>query len=463
MKLSNLSASSVLPSMEKTLSGLAAGFALVLAAAAPVSAAVEIERVVSPGGIEAWLVQDHRNPIIAMEFSFKGGAALDPADKAGLSTMTAALIDEGAGELDSQGFRGLMDENSIGLSFNAGRDEFSGSLRTLAETKDLAFNLARLALTSPRFDEEAVARIRSQIMVGLEREKESPDAIAGKALRTLFFDDHPYGRSSGGTVETVPAITVGDMRALVRERFSLDRLKIAVIGSVTPEELATLLDRTFGELPATSDLPVVPDVAVAGTGDVIVVDKNLPQSVVTFGHQGVKRSDPDYYAAYVVNYILGGGGMSSRLYEEVREKRGLAYSVYSYLNPLDHAALLVGGVATQNARVSESLEIIKAEWKRMAEEGPSAQDLADAKTFLTGSFPLRLSGSDRIAGMMLGMQIQGLGIDYLERRNSYIEAVTLEQAQRVAAELFKPEALTVVVVGRPENVTATRAAPDGSS
>ncbi|WP_282607501.1 pitrilysin family protein [Pelagibius sp. Alg239-R121] len=448
--------------MKNVVSSLAVSVAVVFLTAAPANA-VEIERVVSPGGIEAWLVQDHRNPIIAMEFAFKGGAAQDPADKAGLSGMTAALIDEGAGELDSQGFRGLMDENSIGLSFDAGRDEFSGSLRSLTETKDLAFNLMRLALTSPRFDEEAVARIRSQIMVGLAQRKESPDAIAGKTLRALFFGDHPYGQATEGTMESVPAITVEDMQALVRERFALDRLKIAVVGDLTPEELATLLDRTFGGLRKTSSLPPIPDTEVMGTGDLVVVDKNLPQSVVSFGHQGIKRSDPDYYAAYVVNYVLGGGGMSSRLYEEIREKRGLAYSVYSYLNPLDHASLIGGGVATQNARVSETLDILRAEWKRMADAGLSAEDLADAKTFLTGSFPLRLSGSDRIAGMMLGMQIQGLGIDYLDMRNSYIEAVTLEQAQRVARELFKPEALTVVVVGRPENVKATRPAPDGAS
>lgn len=452
----------VMPMLKAAFMGLAAGVAAVVLSAGTVLA-VEIERVVSPGGIEAWLVQDHRNPIIAFEFAFKGGTAQDPADKAGLSSMTAGLIDEGAGELDSQGFRGLMDENSIGLSFRAGRDEFTGSLRSLTETKDLAFDLLRLALTAPRFDEEAVERIRSQIMVGLERDKESPNAIAGKTLRTLFFGDHPYGRPGDGSVETVPNITVADMQELVRTRFALDRLKIAVVGNLTPEELATLLDKTFGELPKTTSLRAIPDMEIAAVGDVVVVEKNLPQSVVSFGHQGIKRDDPDYYAAYVVNYILGGGGMSSRLYGEIREKRGLAYSVYSYLNPLDHAALIGGGVATQNARVSESIEVLRAEWKRMAEEGPSAEDLASAKTFLTGSFPLRLSGSDRIAGMMLGMQIQGLGIDYLDMRNSYIEAVTLDQARRVAKELFKPEALTVVVVGRPENVTATRPAPDGSS
>lgn len=451
-----------MPMLKTAFTGLATALVAAVLSTGTVLA-VEIERVVSPGGIEAWLVQDHRNPIIAVEFAFKGGTALDPADKAGLSTMTAGLIDEGAGELDSQGFRGLMDENSIGLSFDAGRDEFTGSLRTLTETKDLAFNLLRLALTAPRFDDDAVERIRSQIMVGLVQDKESPNAIAGKTLRTLFFGDHPYGRPGDGSVETVPSITVSDMQELVRTRFALDRLKIAVVGNLTPEELATLLDRTFGELPKTSNLPEIPDTDIAAAGDVVVVEKNLPQSVVSFGHQGIKRDDPDYYAAYVVNYILGGGGMSSRLYGEIREKRGLAYSVYSYLHPLDHAALIGGGVATQNARVSESIDVLRAEWKRMAEEGPSAEDLANAKTFLTGSFPLRLSGSDRIAGMMLGMQIQGLGIDYLDMRNSYIEAVTLDQAQRVARDLFKPDALTVVVVGRPENVTATRPAPDGSS
>ena len=462
MNFTRLSERPVMPMLKNAFSGLAAGLVLTMLSTGSVLA-VEIERVVSPGGIEAWLVQDHRNPIIAVEFAFKGGAALDPADKSGLSSMTAGLIDEGAGELNSQGFRGLMDENSIGLSFDAGRDEFSGSLRSLTETKDLAFNLLRLALTAPRFDDEAIERIRSQIMVGLAQDKESPDAIAGKTLRTLFFGDHPYGRPQDGSMETVPKITVADMQELVRTRFALDRLKIAVVGDLTPEELATLLDRTFGGLPKTSNLPEIPDTDVAAAGDVVVVEKNLPQSVVSFGHQGIKRDDPDFYAAYVVNYILGGGGMSSRLYSEIREKRGLAYSVYSYLSPLDHAALIGGGVATQNARVSESIEVLRAEWKRMADEGPSAQDLADAKTFLTGSFPLRLSGSDRIAGMMLGMQTQGLGIDYLDMRNSYIEAVTLEQAQRVARELFKPDALTVVVVGRPENVTATRQAPDGSS
>jgi zinc protease len=450
------------PMMRKAIAGMAAGVVLTFLTAGSV-AAIEIERVVSPGGIEAWLVQDHRNPIVAVEFAFKGGASLDPAGKSGLASLTAALIDEGAGEMDSQAFRGQMDENSIGLSFSAGRDEFTGSLSSLSETRDLAFDLLRLALSEPRFDADAVARIRSQVMVGLVQQEESPDAIAGKALRTLFFGDHPYGRDQEGTIKSVQDITVEDMQTLVKERFALDSLKISVVGDLTPEELSALLDRTFGGLPKTSDRPAIPDIEIVATGDLVVIEKNLPQSVVTFGQQGIRRNDPDYYAAYIVNYILGGGGMSSRLYKEIREKRGLAYSVYSYLNPLDHAALIAGGVATQNARVSESLEVLRAEWKRMADEGPSAQDLAEAKTFLTGSFPLRLSGSDQIAGMVLGMQLADLGIDYLDQRNSYIEAVTLEQAQRVARELFKPESLTVVVVGRPENVKATRPAPDGNT
>ena len=206
----------------------------------------------------------------------------------------------------------------------------------------------------------------------------------------------------------------------------------------------------------------LPEVNPSADGGTIVIDKEVPQSVVALGQSGLRRDDPDYYTAYAVNYILGGGGFASRLYEEVREKRGLAYGVYSYLQPLDHSALVVSGVATGNARVAESIEIIRAEWAHMAAEGPTAEELENAQTFLTGSFPLRFDSTGALADILAGMQFEDLGIDYLERRNGYIEAITLEDARRVAGALFKPEELTAVVVGQPENVEATRAAPDGS-
>lgn len=450
--------------LQRLLTSLLVATALVITGLSAVTArAVEVQRVVSPGGIEAWLVEDHTNPIIALELAFRGGAALDPADKPGLAYMVSSLIDEGAGPLDSQSFQGELDNLSISLRFSAGVDNFSGSLETLTENRDRAFELLRLAMTEPRFDTEPVERIRSQIISRLSREAEDPDAIAGRTLRRLMFGDHPYARPSRGTESSIARITTEDLRAFVDRRFGRDQLFVGVVGDITPEDLAKALDETFLALPAKAEAFTVAEAEVANAGEVVVVGKPIPQSVVALGQQGIRRDDPDYYAAYVVNYILGGGGFASRLVEEVREKRGLAYSVYSYLAPYDHGALVAGGTATQNARVGESLDLIRQEWARMAEAGPDAEELEAAKRYLTGSFPLRFSSSDNIAGMLVGMQTEDLGIDYLDKRNGYVEAVTLEDAKRVARRLYQPDALTVVVVGEPEGVTPTREAPsDGS-
>ena len=432
---------------------------LLLAAASP-AAAIEVQRVVSPGGIEAWLVEDHSNPIISLDMTFRGGAALDPVGKEGLANLVSGLIDEGAGDLDSQAFQGRLQDLSIGLSFSTGLDTFSGDLKTLTENRDTAFELLRLALNEARFDEEPIARIRSQILAGLARDSENPRVIVRRTLNKMLFPEHAYGRPVSGTTESVTGLTVKDLRRFTAERFARDVLVVGVVGDITANDLARLLDETFLGLPATAASVDLTDTTPSGKGGVVVVEKDLPQSVVVFGHEGIERADPDYYTAYVVNYILGGGGFSSRLYQEIREKRGLAYSVYTYLNPLDRAALVVGGVATQNERVSESLDLIRAEWRRMAEDGPSEEELRDAKIYLTGSFPLRFSSSGRISGMLIGMQLNYLGIDYLDRRNALIEAVTLDDARRVATRLYDADKLTVIVVGRPEGVTATRPAPE---
>ncbi len=432
---------------------------LLLAAASPATA-IEVQRVVSPGGIEAWLVEDHSNPIISLDMTFRGGAALDPVGKGGLANLVSGLIDEGAGDLDSQAFQERLQDLSIGLSFSAGLDTFSGDLRTLTENRDIAFELLRLALNEARFDEEPITRIRSQILAGLARGSENPKVIVRRTINKVLFPEHAYGRPVSGTTESVTGLTVEDLRRFAAERFARDVLVIGVVGDITAQELAALLDETFLGLPATAAPVDLADTTPNDEGGVIVVEKDVPQSVVVFGHEGIKRADPDYYTAYVVNYILGGGGFSARLYKEIREKRGLAYSVYAYLNPLDHAALIMGGVATQNERVSQSLDLIRAEWRRMAEDGPSEEELRNAKTYLTGSFPLRFSSSGRISGMLVGMQRSRLGIDYLDRRNGFIEAVTLDDARRVAKRLYDADKLTVVVVGRPEGITATRPAPE---
>lgn len=411
--------------------------------------AMEIERVVSPGGIEAWLVQEDEVPVIVMEVAWKGGAATDPEGKSGVANMVSGLLDEGAGELSSSEFQIRMQDIAARMSFSADSDYFNGTLTTLATHKEEAFELFSMAITEPRFDEDAVERIRGQIATILVRNRQSPDWIATNNWYKAAFGDHPYARDEDGTPESIAAITRDDLAAFTEKALAKDNLKIAVVGPVSPSELRVLLDKTFGELADEAQVPEVPPVKVAGDGEVQVVIRDFPQSVMVFGLQGVAREDPDFIPAYVMNYILGGGSFSSRLTEEVREKRGLAYSIGSYLYPMEHAAMLLGQVGTKNERVGQTLSLVHKEMARMAEEGVSEQELKDAKTYLTGSYPLRFMSNSSIANQLLGIQIAGYGIDYVDRRNGLIEEVTREDVARVAKRLLKPDELLVTIVGKP--------------
>ena len=415
--------------------------------------ATEVQRVISPGGIEAWLVEEHSIPILSLRASWRGGAGFDRAGREGTANMVSALIDEGAGDYDSQAFQTRLEDLSVRLSFGAGLDTFRATLKTLSENTDEAFELLRLAITEPRFDEEPVERIRGQLLVHLARQAEDADYLAGRAWYEAAFPGHPYSRPLEGTPETMAAITADDLRDFVTAQLARDRLYIGVVGDITAERLGVLLDTTFGPLPAIGAPVETTGAAPGAPGRVIVIERDIPQSVVVFGGAGLARRDPDYYAAYVMNHILGSGGFTSRLTEEVRNKRGLAYGVYTYLAPMDFAALHMGGVATQNSAVAESLDIIRAEFARMRDHGATPKELADAKTYLTGSFPLRLDSNGKIARLLVGIQLEDLGIDYIERRNGYMEAVTLDDVNRMARRLLKPDALQVVVIGKPEGLT----------
>jgi len=425
---------------------LAAGFGPLPAAA------VDVERVTSPGGITAWLVRDHRNPIINLRFAFRGGTALDPKGKEGLANLTSTVLDEGAGDMDSKTFQQTLGDKAIELGFDAGRDSFGGHLRTLTKNRDLAFRMLAMAITEPRIDADPLERMRAQILIGLKQDKEDPDTIASERLMQALFPNHAYGRLADGTEESVKAITADDIRGFVKRRFARDNLIVGVVGDIEPEMLKTLLDKTFAKLPAKAEPWQLQEVMPETTGRILVVEKNVPQSKVVFADQGLKRDDPDFYIAYVMNRILGGGGFTSRLYAEVREKRGLAYSVHTSLYPFDASALILGGAGTANARVGETVDVIRHEWTRMAAEGVTEKELEDAKTYLTGAWPLRFSSSGRIARMLVGMQISDLGIDYLDKRNAYIGAVSLDDVKRVAAQYLRPGALDIVVVGKPAGI-----------
>jgi zinc protease len=392
--------------------------------------------------------------LIAVEFAFRsGGAALDPEGRQGLANFASGLLDEGAGELDSLAFQTPLEELAVKLDFSADRDEFSGSLQTLTKNKAEAFRLLGLALAQPRFDAEAVERIRAQVLTRLVRDLEDPNTVANRTWFDRAFAGHPYHKPVWGYPETVKAITAEDLRAFARSRLSRDALVIGVVGDVTPEELGPLLDGAFGALPSEGDPSrTIPAAEPQNLAQIEVIRRQIPQSAIAFGLPGIKRDDPDWYAAHVMNYVLGGGGFNSRLMEEVREKRGLTYGIYTYLYPLDHAGVWLGGVATQNARVAESLDVIRATLRRFVEEGASEKELADAKTYINGSFPLSLTGSSRIARLLVSIQRNELGLDYLDRRDALMNAVTREDVRRVARRLLDPDKLLTVVVGDPKGV-----------
>jgi zinc protease len=415
--------------------------------------AVSIERMTSPGGIEAWLVRGSSLPVIALEFAVLGSADQDPADKPGVANMAADLLDEGAGPFESVAFHDRLERRAIELQFQAGRDYLRGTLRMLTQHRDDAFDALRLALTAPRFDEEPVERIRAQILSQLRRESVSPSNVASRTWWATAFPNHPYGRPVNGTIESVPHITAADLKAYVSRVLARDHLKIALVGDIDAATAGVLLDRTFGGLSARAQLQKTASVVAQGLGRRVVVPLDVPQASVAFGGPGIARNDPDFMAAYIVNHILGGGSFSSRLYREVREKHGLAYGVSDVLIWLKHSAVLFGSTATRADATGKSIEIIEQQIRRLADEGPSEEELNKAKTYLKGSYALSLDSSSHIAAQLLQMQTDELGIDYIERRAGLIDAVTLADAKRVAKRLLQP-GLLVTVVGRPEGVTS---------
>lgn len=416
--------------------------------------AMTIEKIVSPSGIEAWLVREKSVPLVTLNYAFHGGASQDDTDKAGTAHFTADLLDEGAGELDSKTFHERMENHAIELGFQVGRDYFHGSLRALNEHRDEAFDLLRLALTKPRFDAEAVERVREQELAVLRRDTTNPNDLASRRWWQTAFPGHPYGRESKGTLETMPRVTADDLRGYVKRVFARNELKVSIVGDVDAKTAGELIDRAFAGLPAKNDLKPIADATPSGLGRRIVINVDVPQAVVTFGGQGIARHDPQFMAAYVVNHILGGGSFSSRLYKEVREKRGLAYGVSDSLVWFRRAAVVLGGTATQADRTADALAVIEQEIKRMAEDGPTAEELAAAKSFLKGSYALTLDTSGKIAAQLTQIQIDDLGIDYIQRRSGLIDAITIEDAKKVARRLYGGGML-VTVAGRPKGLTSS--------
>jgi zinc protease len=425
-------------------------FAAALALAGPARAEVDIQEVTSAGGITAWLVEDSSIPFVALEARFRGGASLDAEDKRGAANLMAALLEEGTGDLDARGFARALEGIAADFSYDASDDSISVSARFLTETRDTAVDLLRRSITEPAFAEDAIERVRAQVLSGIASDGTDPNSIASQTFERLAFPGHPYGGPVQGTEETVSALTRDDLVTAWQGAMARDRLYVSAVGDITPEALAEMLDTVFGALPETG-APMAGPAPYALEPGVTVVDYDVPQSVALFGQPGMERDDPDFLAAFVLNSIIGGSGFEARLMQEVREERGLTYGIGSFLVPKDHAALYMGQFSTANDRMAEAIDVVKAEWARAA-DGVTAEELQDAKTYLTGNYPLRFDGNARIANILVGMQLDDMPMDYVVTRNDQVNALTLEKINDVAAELFDPEALSFVVVGQPEGI-----------
>ncbi|KIC33058.1 M16 family metallopeptidase [Leisingera sp. ANG-S5] len=422
--------------------------------ALPAWAEIKIQDVTSPGGITAWLVEDHTIPFSALELRFRGGTSLDAPGKRGGVYLMTGLLEEGSGDLRAQDYARALESLAAEFSYDADKDSVSISARFLTENRDDAMELLRQTLFEPRFDQDALDRVRAQVLAGLRSDAKNPNNIAGLAFAKMAYGDHPYGSDGKGTLDSVAALSRQDIFDAYEAVFARDRLYVSAVGDITAEELGTLLDDLLGTLPDKgAPIPGPADVTIEG--GVTVVDFDTPQSVALFGQKGIEREHPDFFTAYVMNQILGGGSFETRLMTEVREKRGLTYGVYSYLVPRDLAAVYMGSVASANGKMAEAVEVIRNEWRRMAEEGVTEKELKDAQTYLTGAYPLRFDGNSRIASILAGMQMDDLPISYVETRNDRINAVTLEDVKRFAAEFLDPDGLHFTIAGRPEGLETT--------
>lgn len=409
----------------------------------------KIERVVGASGVEAWLVREPKIPMIALQAVWRGGSATDPAGLEGRAAIAADLLTEGAGDLDAEAFQSALRADAISIDASADRDYLSLNLRTLSEKRERAFELLAQTLAQPRFDAEPIQRVKAQALVAAQRARTSPGSIANNRFMAIAFPGHPYGRPAQASAESLERLTADDFSAYVKSVLARRNLVIGVVGDIAPEELKRLLDLSFGKLPLEPQLDLPGKTVPQVVPKPVVVPYANPQSIVLFGAPGLLREDPDYYAATVLNYVLGGGSFSSRLMEEIREKRGLVYSVSTGLQPMPAAGLFAGSLSTRNEQVGQALGLVRENLLTLARDGLTDTEISNAKAYLTGSFPLRLSSNSAIAGMLTAMQLAGLGMDYIDRYADYINAVTPDDIRRVAQRLFANGDLLIVVVGEP--------------
>ena len=397
-------------------------------------------------------MEEHSQPLISVNIAFKNsGTAYDPSGKDGRTALTTEMLAEGAGNMDSEAFAKALESHAVRLSFSADEDNFYSDLETLSEKKEQAFSYLGLALQNPRFDDDAFARKKRQTLSAIKQQQEKPNYRLSRAWHERIFGTHPYSKPELGTLETIEKLNKNDLKNFRKNYLTRENIIISVVGDITSAELSALLDKNLVDLPATykADVTLI-DVILPKDSKQIILEQDIPQTIIRFGLEGLKRNDPDYITGFVMNYVLGSGTLTSRLNNEIREKRGLAYSSSSSLVPMQHAAVFAGGVATRNEKVEETLTVLKQTLSDFYLKGISEDELSDAKRFLTGSFVVKFDSNSSIVSFLTVMQLYNLGIDYMDKRNSLINEVTVEQINAMAKRLIQLDKLQIVMIGKPQ-------------
>ena len=427
------------------------------AAAHPALAAdktLDVQKIKTPAGIEIWLVQDKAVPVISMSYSFDGGLAYDPEDKPGVGRLVSILLDEGAGDMTSQEFQSRLGDNTIDMKFTAGRDAFQGQLRTLKANKDTAFRLLGLALNKPRFDKEAIERLRNANAAEIRNDMNDPEWLVARTFNGMAFEGHPYAVPALGTLDSMTKITRQDLLDFVHAQFGKDVLKVAIAGDISREEAVKAVDDIFAGLPAKAEQIDEKEAEFKYAGKTVMLPLESPQTYISAGEAGVKRGDKDWPAAMIMNFVLGGNSFEARLPQELRKKHRLTQGISTTLGSMRRAGVLQVDFSAGNAKVADALQLLEQEWARMADGGPTDEEVQGAKNYLTGALPLELTSTGSIAETLNDLQRDGLDYDYINHRNAELNAVTTADVKRVAAHLLKKENLTTVLIGQPQGITA---------
>jgi len=419
------------------------------------ASSAKIQNVETKLNTNIWLIEDNSLPIISFKIAFRhAGSAYEPIGKSGTSNLLSNMLNKGAGKYSNLELKKILEDNAIYINFTLDKDNLYANLSTLKENKDKAFEILSLMLTKPLFDKKTFIRVKSQALDSVKKKMEKPNYIADLRWIEESFAGHQYGLPTRGYPETIENITIDDLKKFMNEHISLSNAVMSIVGNISKSETTSLFNQYLSKLPVTpveakkTDCPGIAYIRQLPEGRTIHIKKDIPQSVVIFGTNGISYADKDFYAAHIMNYILGGGGFESRLMNEIREKRGLAYSVYSFLTTMSYTSLLKGGLGTRNEKLDEALDVLKAEFKKMQKNGITSDELNSAKSYLTGSFHIHLDSNQKLVDFISFIQLEELGIDFMAKRNNYINKVSLEDVNRVAKRLLNPEDLIITIVGK---------------